>query len=369
MRPSTTPPDGARKRPRREEPSTSGARWLQLSDPLSLLAKASAPPWHGACVDGASSTQPVAWERAEAGDHWDHDVVWLPCSEGAAAAAIHRFSPRDAEAMSSMLGELHSQARAEMVAAGGESSDQASNVGGFHGERDLWSREAVQECALPWLVGSAVQQAAQAEAAELGRAPIATSADEAWFNALGPGGWNVLHTHPGTAYSGAFFVAAGGGGGCDCDDDGLAGRLVFVGDAPSLTEGRHDEQLRAPHLRRTARTATATATATAAAAAAAAAAVAAAERRFLVVDPRPGTCVVFPSFVPHFVLPTPPARPDDAGGDDGGGGGREAPAALRLSVAFNFGACDPVVAHAFVQPGRHGARVKLVLETVDLFGA
>lgn len=368
MRPSVTPADTprARKRARTEEPTTSGARWLTIADPLSLLAKASAPPWHGACVDGAYSTHPVAWEHVEAGDHWDHEVIWLPCSKGAAAAAIHRFSPRDVEVMSSLLGELHGQARAEMAA--GECLDQASNVGGFHGERDLFSREQVLEGALPWLVGGAVQQAAQAEAAELGRAPIATSADEAWFNALGPGGWNVLHTHPGTTYSGALFVAKGGRC-CDHDDgrdDRLAGRLVFVGDAPSLKQGRHDEQNRAPHLRRTARTA-----------AAAAATAGAAERRFLLVDPTPGTCVVFPSFVPHFVLPTAPARP--GGGDEGcgsgnsdggggGGGGGEAPA-LRLSVAFNFGACDPVVAHAFVQPGRHGARVKLVLETVDLFGA
>ena len=55
------------------------ACWLEHVDPLSLLAKASTPPWQGECVDGTFSTHPVAWERAEASDHWDHEVAWLPC--------------------------------------------------------------------------------------------------------------------------------------------------------------------------------------------------------------------------------------------------------------------------------------------------
>ena len=76
----------------------------------------------------------------------------------------------------------------------------------------------------------------------------------------------------------------------------------------------------------------------------------------LLVDPTPGTLVVFPSFVPHFVLPTPvatepcTARP------------------LRLSIAMNFGACDPVLAHVLVVPSRTGTpRVKLALEVDDAF--
>ena len=55
--------------------------------------------------------------------------------------------------------------------------------------------------------------------------------------------------------------------------------------------------------------------------------------------------------MPHLVLPTPAV---------------EAAAPVRLSLAFNFGSCDPVMAHVLVLPGRDGAvRVKLVLETVQ----
>jgi len=57
--------------------------------------------------------------------------------------------------------------------------------------------------------------------------------------------------------------------------------------------------------------------------------------------------------VPHLVLPTPAVE-------------AAAPAPVRLSLAFNFGSCDPVMAHVLVLPGRDGAvRVKLVLETVQ----
>ena len=67
----------------------------------------------------------------------------------------------------------------------------------------------------------------------------------------------------------------------------------------------------------------------------------------------PGTAVIFPSFLPHFVLPAPPPRAGAAPEDE-----------ARVSVAFNFGATDPVVAHCFTL----GGRVKLALETVPTFG-
>ena len=77
------------------------------------------------------------------------------------------------------------------------------------------------------------------------------------------------------------------------------------------------------------------------------------EHACLLLDPTPGACVVFPSFVPHLVLPTPAVE-------------AAAAAPLRLSLAFNFGSCDPVMAHVLVLPGSDGAvRVKLVLETVQ----
>ena len=46
------------------------------------------------------------------------------------------------------------------------------------------------------------------------RRPVITaSPDEAWFNVLGDGAWNCLHTHPGAAYSGVYYIEGGGGGG------------------------------------------------------------------------------------------------------------------------------------------------------------
>ena len=51
------------------------------------------------------------------------------------------------------------------------------------------------------------------------------------------------------------------------------------------------------------------------------ASIAASDSRFLVIDPTPGTCIIFPSFIPHFVFPMPDNTP---------------PKAQRLSIAFNF---------------------------------
>jgi hypothetical protein len=55
--------------------------------------------------------------------------------------------------------------------------------------------------------------------------------------------------------------------------------------------------------------------------------------RFLLIDPSPGSLVVFPSFVPHFVAPC--ANPASRGTSATGGGDPEH-TALRVSVAANF---------------------------------
>ena len=62
--------------------------------------------------------------------------------------------------------------------------------------------------------------------------------------------------------------------------------------------------------------------------------------RFLLIDPVPGSCVVFNGSVPHFVLPSP---------ESAGQAGVEGEGTLRISAAFNFGACDPVLTHCYVQ--------------------
>jgi hypothetical protein len=194
--------------------------WLTLDEPLDLLARASVAPWQDGQLSQTRALEKVNWQRAASknGSAWHHDVVWCPRS-GAGAIAIHRFTPR--EEYDIRLATQEISALADRERAAGTSDDPASNIGGFHGERDLFERPEIQQSALPALIGSAVHAAAQQEAAELGREPIPTSADEAWFNMLEEGGWNRLHTHPGTTYSGVLYVSDGGGAG---SEDPLAGR-------------------------------------------------------------------------------------------------------------------------------------------------
>ena len=221
-----------------EAASDPRARWIVLDDFQKAVTAASTVPWSGAELL-SGSTAPVSWERVSTGpsvapdhlwhpDYWQHDLVWASCATG--AVAIHRFTPQPGGASSAEeLTRLSELAAEEMAGAGG-GGDSASNVGGYHGARDLWSRPELHEGALPWLVGSAVQQAAAAEAAALQRGLTPTSVDECWFNVLRPGGWNCLHTHAGSTYSAAFFVEDGAC--CDAADP-LAGRLAFLPRGPT----------------------------------------------------------------------------------------------------------------------------------------
>ena len=330
-------------RPAKRHRST-GSRWLVLDDPLKLLAKVLCPPWEddGDEVFTNPRILPVAWEEATNADAaWAHEIAWI--SRDGGAVAIHRLRPRGG-ADTALLASLAAFARAEAAAAPTDAPAaadlQASNVGGYHGDRDLWWRPEFQASPLPALLGGAVTLAARAEAAALGRAPVTTSADEAWLNCLGPGGWNALHTHPGSSYSGAYFVSAGA-----CADDGgdgggvtsqAAGRLCFVPYAPDTLSAEQLQQ----HVRPTN-------------GGGGGGGGLGGLDRYLLIDPVPGTAIVFPSFLPHFVLPAPPPRAGAAPEDE-----------ARVSVAFNFGATDPVVAHCFTL----GGRVKLALETVPTFG-
>ena len=214
------------------------ARWIVLDDFEKAVTAASTVPWSGAELL-SGSTAPVSWERVSTGpsvapdhlwhpEYWQHDLVWASCATG--AVAIHRFTPQPGGASSAEELTRLSELAAEEMAGAGAGGDSASNVGGYHGARDLWSRPELHEGALPWLVGSAVQQAAAAEAAALQRGLTPTSVDECWFNVLRPGGWNCLHTHAGSTYSAAFFVEDGAC--CDAADP-LAGRLAFLPRGPT----------------------------------------------------------------------------------------------------------------------------------------
>lgn len=88
------------------------------------------------------------------------------------------------------------------------------------------------------------------------------------------------------------------------------------------------------------------------------------------MDPEPGTCIIFPSFLPHFVLPLDAAP--TAGMNAPEGAGAELVKPLRLSVAFNFGACEPVLLHLWLRSpepmggdnGHKLPQVKVLLEVV-----
>ena len=300
--------------------------WLFLDEPQALLARASTPPWANEIDRSTYTTRSVSWEPSTSrGSRWEHEVIWCPCPQG--TVAIHRFRPKPGRRSehTSTIANLREQFELEI--SSGTSGEVASNIGGYHSERDLWYRPEVESSGLPSLIRDAVQEAAQLEAASLKRVPISTSPDEAWLNALGPGGWNQLHTHAGSTYSGVFFVADGGC--CESEDgDRLGGRLTFAADAPGQVLSEDQQAHVLTTLARKQST----------------------SMQYLLIDPVPGTCVVFPSFIPHFVIPAAVIAGTVVGS-----------AHIRQSVAFNFGACDPVLAHVLIL----GGRVKLILEPIE----
>ena len=197
---------------------------------------------------------------------------------------------------------------------------------------------------------SAVVGAGAAAAAEASDAAEAEGSDaaaslphEAWLNCLGGGDWNVLHTHPGSSFSGCYYAAdgtnggggAGGGGGGaggdgNVDGDGarlyptalLAGRLALLPTAPPRLSAEHTSM----HIALRPQCPEGCASSSG-------------ELRggseggfeYLLLEPRPGTCLVWPSFVPHFVLPVPMPPLDDGDAADG----TRSTERLRVSVAFN----------------------------------
>ena len=342
---------------RRVTRAADACRWLVLFDGgFELLAKAISPPWGDRLQSGG---RPAEWAPAEPcgacgpppASGWEHR--WLRCrrSNGDGAVMIHHLVRRaDAEELCTLLrrlaaeeaaateeeaasqyavapailaGETSAGVQAGSAAAAVSTSRSASNVGGFHGTRDLWTRPSFAACGAARLLRDAVELAACAEGAALGRPPLALCDDErteAWFNQLPAGGWNTLHTHPGRIYSVAFFVDAGSkalsvdhasadGPVEGCLGDRLGGRLALI---PSAPRELSDEQRR-NHVLPSQRGADD------------GLGEAEAELEFLLVDPVPGSCVVFPSCIPHFVIPAAAgARAADGRGED------------RLSVAINF---------------------------------
>ena len=325
------------------------ATWLHADDPVSLLGRVAMAPWDEASF-GPHTIEPVTWSQASSSSDWIHEVVWCARNTGARSdeqVAVHRFIAQ-AGAMPT-LDTLHALAMQDISSSDDDGGEAASTIGGFHGQRDLMDRPEVQDMELPPLVGAAIARAALIEAASVGRTPIPTQPVEAWVNALYPGGWNVLHTHAGSCYSAVLFLDDGGccgsGSGYEPEGEGegaasVSGRLALLPGAPppltaatAAAAGLHGDVLEAvnavleraadcvPHVR------------TGAHAMAAQTSRDGAEHwPWLLLDPIPGTCIVFPSAIAHCVLPTP----------------RGSAPKPRVSIAFNYGACEPVMAHLLV---------------------
>jgi hypothetical protein len=152
--------------------------WLHLDDPFELLAKAMGPEWEPG-LESPLRTRPARWASAlpstdaakapetgveepvgvvgdssevggrdvartsSSAEEWEHE--WLPCLRADGRRIfVHRLRLRKCGAMNSAL---LSFAEDEALVA---SSEQASNAGGgYHSDRSLHTRAAVQVLALP----------------------------------------------------------------------------------------------------------------------------------------------------------------------------------------------------------------------------
>jgi uncharacterized protein (TIGR02466 family) len=186
----------------------------------------------------------------------------------------------DAAARNAELAEIILRRRAETP------SVQASNAGGWHSDRHIvdWGGPRITE-----ILGLARQVANHLTADRQGK-PIAPSwTMQAWANVNGPGAGNISHYHPGSFWSGTYYV----------DDGGCAENPSLGGEFEMLDPRGPGPGMYAPALKFAGDDG---------------ASVGAGET----IRPRPGLLFLFPSWLFHQVRPY---RGD----------------ALRISIAFNLG--------------------------------
>ena len=118
--------------------------------------------------------------------------------------------------------ELNAALEPSILRRRGETpSVQASNAGGWHSDRDIlaWGGEAVTTV-LDVAKGVATQMTADRSGAPI--RPAWTV--QAWANVNGPGDGNICHYHPGSFWSGTYYVADGGCG----SDTALGGEFEML---------------------------------------------------------------------------------------------------------------------------------------------
>jgi uncharacterized protein (TIGR02466 family) len=205
--------------------------------------------------------------------------------QGLFATPVAALLVPDAEARNAELEEIILRKRAERPSLG------ASNIGGWHSTRDFanWGGKQGEELlALARLVSTKLTS-------DRNGAPVKPDwTVEAWANVNGPGDSNACHYHPGSFWSGTYYVNDGG---C-ADDPALGGEFEMFDPrgpapmmhAPSLKFGGEDG-------------------------------VSAGSAE--TIRPRAGLMFIFPSFLLHAVRPY---RGN----------------ALRISIAFNLGLYRPL---------------------------
>ncbi|HEY5302216.1 MAG TPA: 2OG-Fe(II) oxygenase family protein [Acetobacteraceae bacterium] len=164
-------------------------------------------------------------------------------------------------------------------------SVQASNAGGWHSDRDImvWGGERVAE-----VLAAARSAATQLTADRDGRPVQPDWKLLAWANVNGPGDSNICHYHPGSFWSGTYYV----------DDGGCATDPALGGEFEMLDPRGPGPAMYAPTLKFAGEDG---------------ASVGSAET----IRPKPGLLVLFPSWLFHQV------RPYRGTG-------------LRISIAFNL---------------------------------
>ena len=186
----------------------------------------------------------------------------------------------DAEARNAELEEIILRRRA------GQGSIGASNIGGWHSGRDLvqWGGKRIEE-----VLAVARNVVTQMTSDRDGKPVRPDWVVEAWANVNAAGDSNSCHYHPGSFWSGTYYVRDGG-----CADDPSLGGEFEMFDPRGPTPMMHAPSLKfAGEDGRSAGSAE-------------------------TIRPRAGLMFIFPSFLLHAVRPY---RGKD----------------LRISIAFNFG--------------------------------
>jgi uncharacterized protein (TIGR02466 family) len=165
-------------------------------------------------------------------------------------------------------------------------SVQASNAGGWHSDREIlaWGGAPVRQ-----IIEIAKGVATRLTADRDGKPVHPAWTVQAWANVNGPGDSNICHYHPGSVWSGTYYV----------EDGGCAGDPSLGGEFEMLDPRGPGPGMYAPTLKFAGEDG---------------ASVGSAET----IRPRPGLLFIFPSWLYHQVRPY---RGTD----------------LRISIAFNFG--------------------------------